>query len=138
MSPNPAKLMDSAEGPDGRIILNLDVTRQRRTIGHDDVIAQSAVVSDVNVCHQQIVAANASHASALGRPSVECNEFPDGVLVADDKTSGFTAVFNVLRRQAEGGIWKDTVCAPNLCDPFDHHMGHYFAVVADLDALSED
>ena len=24
------------------------------------------------------------------------------------------------------------------CDPFDHHMGHYFAVVADLDALSED
>ena len=51
MRSDAAELMHAAERPDGRVIVDGHMTRERGGIGQNDVISQMAVVGDVSVRH---------------------------------------------------------------------------------------
>ena len=48
-------------------VINMHMSGKSHVIGDDKVVAKHAVVRDVNVCHQQIAAADAGDTSILNR-----------------------------------------------------------------------
>src|SRR5437588_4947000 len=60
-------------------ILDDDMATQGRRVGHDYMISDYAVVSDVGVGHDQVVAADAGEPSAFGGAAIDGDEFADHV-----------------------------------------------------------
>jgi hypothetical protein len=93
---------DAAElvNPDIRtkdgMVVNFDVSGQRGSVGHDDVVAHDAVVRHMALRHEQVVVANARHAAASAGPPVQCGKLADDVAFADDEFCPLAGVFQVL------------------------------------------
>ena len=85
-----------------------------RGVGHDDVVTNRAVVSDVGVSHDEVVAAYAGEASAFDGAAVDGDELANDIVVADFETRGLALIADILWRQTYGGKRKELIMAADL------------------------
>ena len=91
-SSDPAKLMYGCEASHYRVVSNVNVSGQCAVIGKNDVVANSAIVSDMTICEKISVVADPRFAFA-GCAAVHGHEFAKRVFVADLKIRRFAAIF---------------------------------------------
>ena len=111
---------------------------QRRTVGHDGVVADLAVVRHMHIGHDPVVAADAGDAGILRGAQVEGAEFAYGVVVADLKARRFACVFLVLRDLAERAELKDAVMRPMRGMPARSPHADRPSARTDLDMFADD
>lgn len=102
------------------------------------MVADVAVVRDVDVVHHQHVAADAcQHPAAFGA-AMDGGELADAVVIADFQARGLVAVLEVLRRGADRGELKDLVARPDRGVAFDDRIGADPRCGADADFGADD
>ena len=100
------ELMHAGYPPHHRPIFNLDVARQGRQAGHDDVVAENAVVRDVGLRHDEIVRSDFSTAARC-RAAVDDGQFTNVALVADGEVARPALIAHVLGGAAQLGAVAD-------------------------------
>src|SRR5207248_3242195 len=93
---DPAKLMNTAVSTHHGIVLNIYVPGQRRSVSHDHVVANVAVVCDVNIGHQQIMTADAGYTPAAFGTAMHGDKLAEDVGVPDFQACGLPVIFQVL------------------------------------------
>ena len=87
------------------------------------MVADDAVVSDVDVVHHQhVVADTGEHPAALGA-AMDGGELADAVVVADFQARGLAVILEVLRGGADRGELKDPVARADRGVAFDYRVG---------------
>src|SRR5215471_7687861 len=101
MSPDATELVHSRERTNCGVIVNDDVAGKRSRVRHDDVISQSAVVSDVHIRHYEVIVSDSSTATTAFRSPMDIHILSKHVVVADREERFFTLILQVLRRQTD-------------------------------------
>src|SRR4051812_18813415 len=114
--------MDGREAADNRVIFNGDVTGQGRHIRHNNVVAESHVVSDVRIGEDVVVVADGSSV-ALVSGAVDGYIFAKSIVVADSSTGYAPLPFEILRIQADAGKRENLVVVAERCVSIDDDMG---------------
>ena len=78
-----AELVHCGKAADDRKVVHAYMPAESGSVGHDDVIAELAVMGDVRVGHAQVAAADTGNAASAFRAPVERGEFTDTVIVAE-------------------------------------------------------
>src|SRR5690242_1985074 len=130
--------MNRAESPHSGKVLDGHVSPERGGICHDHVIANMAVVSNMRVSHDQVVATHGSQAPAFHGPTVDGYEFADRVVIPNLQPGRLSLVGDVLRRKADRGERGNRVVGTYLCGTFHRDVGDQPAIVTDLDVRSDD
>jgi len=90
------KLVHSGYSADGGIIMHMHMPGKLHHIGNHAEAADLAVVSNVHVFHQQIIAAH--HGIFFHHiATVNSNKFTDGVIAANAQTRSFAFKLQILR-----------------------------------------
>ena len=92
--------MHHAIAGDENIVANFDVAAEQRAVGENDIIAQSAVMTDVRSRHEKIVIADGRRRSGSSA-AMDLHMLADEVVVADAQISLLAFVGSVLGRIAE-------------------------------------
>ena len=100
-------LMHSGKAAENGVILNRDVTRKRRVVDQDDVIADLAIVRYMSAGKKEAVAAHARDVAATLGAAIHRDVLAHGRVRADREPAFLTAVFLVLRRPAKDREWMD-------------------------------
>src|SRR5271165_320177 len=122
MSAHLGVLMHGRQSAHDHPIAELHVAAQGGAIRHHDLVAESAVVRDVRIRHQQIVIADAGHALVVGGATVHRDRFAKYISVPDFEARRLTVVFLVLGRIAQRGELKYPVAGADSRRTVDHHM----------------
>jgi hypothetical protein len=118
-------------------ILDDDVAAQGRGVGHDYVVADRAVVSDMGVSHDEVVAADASEASALDGTAIDGDELANDVVVANFEPRGLAVVADILRSKADGGKRKEVIMSSDFRGTIDGDVGDQFAGFAEFHVCAD-
>src|SRR5881396_3446750 len=132
------ELMGSGKAAQHGVVADLDVTGKSRHIGEDRVVADLAVMRDMHVGHDPVVAADACHAHVLHGAAAESAVLADGVAVADLERGRFAGVFLVLGRPAERAESENSVLSAYASPPLDHHVRPDRGALPYLDVLAYD
>ncbi len=92
-------------------------------VGQHRVVADHAIVRDMNVGHDPVVRADPGRAATLHGSQVQRAKLPDRIAVADLQLGRLAPVFLVLRYFTERAEWKDPIVASDPSAPHDHHVG---------------
>ena len=92
---------------------------------------------DVGVGHDEVVAAEASQASAFDGAAIDGDEFADDVVVPDFKARGLAVVADILRREADGRKRKEVIMRPDFRGPIDRNVGDQVAGFAKFDVWAD-
>src|SRR5258708_27819510 len=98
---NAAELVHRAEGSHIRIIIDNHVPGKRGAIRENGVAADNAIVSDVRIRHEQIVAADPRNAASLLGTAADRGKFSKPVFITNLKFRGLAAEFQILRIPAD-------------------------------------
>src|SRR5579871_1731105 len=135
---DPDELMDGAQTAENGVIAEHDMAGQRRVVGHDDMIADPAVMGDMGADHKQAIAADpGDHAAAIGA-RVHRHIFADRVAAPDNQRRILAAIFEVLRRVAERGKRENPRSGADRGPPVDDHMAHQHDARAEFDPLANN
>src|ERR1043166_8410986 len=93
------ELMNAGIGAYVCAFFNDYMTRKRRRIGHDHVVANQAIVSNVCLGHQKAIIADAGDASSTLRAAVDRYKFANPCAAANFSFSYLTREFKILGRQ---------------------------------------
>jgi len=107
------------------------VPGERCGVCHNDIASDLAIVSDVGLRHEEIVAADAGDAAAAGGAAMDGDEFANVVSLADLNRRRFTAVLKVLRCMADRDEGEYVRAAADL------RTAIYRDVRVELDAVSK-
>src|SRR5271163_4413671 len=119
---DPSVLVYRAESPKNGVILDNDVAPKRRVVGHDDMVADLAIVGDMCANHKKAAVTNpGDHAAACGS-GVYCHIFPDRVVAPDDKLRLFTAILEILRLEPNRGERKQARTLADRRPAIDHDV----------------
>jgi hypothetical protein len=119
----PRELMNPRKPADDGEVLNVDVSGKVCRVGHDDVIAQLAVMGDMAVRHQQVVIADDGDADVgAGRP-INRNVFPDRVMIADNDPRLLASELEILGGAAERCELRDSAFLTDIGMGFDDYVG---------------
>ena len=110
---------------------------QGRAIRHHDLVAETAVMGDMRIRHQQIVAADARYTLVMGGAAIHRDGFPKDVAIADFEPRRFAFVLLVLRRIAQGGKLKYLVVGADACRAVDDGVRSYPGAGPDDDVRSD-
>jgi hypothetical protein len=135
MSANPAELMDRSQSANNRMIFDEDVSPQRRSVGHHDMIPNLTVVSDMGVGHDEILISKNGFSTPFDGPSMEGDIFPNDILIPHLQEGGLSPVSNGLRRFPDGGELIDLTSLSNLSPASDDDMGANLRPLTDRDCL---
>ena len=127
------KVMHRAQRSHRRPVFYYHVPSERRRVGHDYVIADLAIVRNVRIGHDQVVAAHASHASALCRGAVNGDVLADHVVIANLQSSGFALVGNVLRGKADRTKRIELIIRTDFRRPFKRNVRAEVTTFAEFD-----
>src|SRR3979411_2442438 len=130
--------MGSGEPAQHGIVPNLDVTGKRRHIGEKRGVADPAVMRDMHVGHDPVIAADARDARILRGAAAEGAVFADGVAVADLERGRFTGVFLVLGGSAERAESVNPILNPYASSSLDQHVRPDRGPLPYLDVLADD
>ena len=100
------ELMHAGYAPHHRPIFNLDVACQGRQAGHDNVVAENAVVSDVGLRHDEVVRSD-FRAAARCRAAVDDGQLTNIAFVADVQVARPALIAHVLGSAAQLGAIAD-------------------------------
>ena len=128
-----AELVDCGVATQNRTIAHMYMTGDGRIVGHDDVVTNHAVVGDMDIRHQQIVAANTGDALVLHGSAMQGTAFADDVVVTNHQPGRLTLVLLVLTLLAHRRELEYPVPAPDGRRPLDNNMGGYLRAGANLD-----
>ena len=106
-----AELVHCGKAADDRKVVHAYMPAESGSVGHDDVIAELAVMGDVRVGHAQVAAADTGNAASAFRAPVERGEFTDTVIVAELQPRHFALELEILRFAATSAwewIWLPT------------------------------
>ena len=143
------ELMHAGEAAENGPVVHRHVAAQGRIVGHDDMVAHDAVMSDVGRDHEQAVVADARQHAAVRRPRTHGHVLADDVVGADLETRRLAPVLGVLGRMTDRGEGIDARTRPDACASCndgvrdqtnlvaEHDVGSHHAVGADADALAE-
>src|SRR5208282_3824846 len=98
---NPDMLMDSAKPAEDGIVFDGDVARESGIVRHNHIVSDPAIVRNMRADHEQAVVANAGDHPAAGRSRVHRDVLANPVVAADDERRFFSAIFEVLRFEAD-------------------------------------
>src|SRR6185369_6565659 len=138
MAADAAELVHRGEGADARVVVHLDVTGQGGVVGEDRAAPHLAVVRDVGVDHEEVVAADAGDAAPLRSTAVHGTSFTELVAIADLDGDPLAAELQVLRLEADAGVGEDAVLAADSGRPFDLGSRGDLGAFADLDLGTDD
>src|SRR6266568_3501646 len=132
------ELMGSGEPAQHGIVSDVNMTGKCRRICKDRVVANLAIMRDMHVGHDPVVAADARDARVLHGAAAESAILADGVAVADLERGRFAGVLLVLGRSAERTESENPILSPYASPPLDHHMRPDRGPFAYLDMLADD
>ena len=133
-----AELVHGGRAAHDHEVLKPHVARKRHVVGDDDVVAQLAVVGDVDVGHEEVARADARDGLILNGADRDRAVFADHVVVADFKGRVFARVLLVLGLAAHGGVLKDPVAAADAGAAGDRHVAVEHGARADHDVGTDD
>ena len=93
------------------MVLDRHMTGQCRGIGHDDVVAEKAVVRNVRADHQEIVISDAGMSATAFSSAVNIDVFAKCVVGTDRQKGFFAAVLEILRLDTDHAEGKEAVVA---------------------------
>jgi hypothetical protein len=131
MCTDTAELMHAGECTDSGVIFDDDMARQSRGIGHDDVVAQRAVMADVRVCHQKIMVPDSRVPTTALGPSMDVYVFAKNVVVADCKEGFFAFEFQILWLKTDCSERIEMIVIADDRRTFDNYMRLEMASVSD-------
>src|SRR5258708_32754385 len=111
---------------------------ERRTVGHDDTVAQPAVVRDVGIGHEQVVVADPRDALVVSGAAIDGAALPEHVPLADLQPRRLTLVFLVLRRVTDRGELEELVVGTDRRQAGDDHVRTDAGTRPDAHARSDD
>ena len=132
------ELVHCGKAADDRKIVHTHMPAEGGPVGHDDVVAELAVMGDVRVGHTQVAAADAGQAAPAFRAPVERGEFTDAVIVAEFQPRHFALELEILRHAANQGVGMDMVARTHFRVVFDDGMRVDAAAIPDDDMLFDD
>src|SRR5581483_2866766 len=95
------ELMHWTERANDDPVFHDDMTAQRCGVGENRVVSDQAIMCDVSVGHDQVVAADLGQPSTLDGPAIQGHEFADNVVIANLKPRGLAFVGEILRRKSD-------------------------------------
>ncbi len=120
------------------VVLNGDMTGQGCNIGHDDAVADAAVVGHVGIGHEQVVVADDRLGVSGDGAAVNGGKFADHVVVADPGPALFAPVFQILRRSTDRCLREYLVVLTDFGPVTDHGMRADSGSLADGDMFADD
>src|SRR5688572_20083708 len=111
MGPDAAELVNTRIGSDRGVVLDRHVARQRRGIGHDDVVADRAVVRDMRPDHQKVAVSDAGLAAAASGSAVNIDVLAKRVARTDGQKSFLVVKLQILWGNANHTEGKEAVVA---------------------------
>src|ERR1700733_6573719 len=130
------ELVKQAEGADGGVVLDLNVSGELRAIGENDAVADDAIVADVGIGHDQIVAADARGAAAFDGAAMHGAEFTKIVGVAHFQAGALARERQILRIAADDGERMHVIVLAELRRTVHHGVRLKHAAVAELDIVA--
>lgn len=127
------EMMHGTKRADNGVILDDNMTAEGRGVCHDYIIPDLAIMRDVGISHDQVMAANTSYAAAFYRSAVDGDKFANGVVISDLETCGFAGVSYVLWRETDRTKWKKAVIGTNFARPLEGDMRLKMAPFAEFD-----
>ncbi len=126
-----AELVHRRPGADVREVLHGHVAAERRVRPEDGVVADAAIVRDVNVGHEHVAVADHRDAAAAARAAVDGDELAEDVPRPDHEPGGLALVLEILRREADRRERIDLGPIADLGPPVDHRRCADLAIRAD-------
>ena len=145
---NPDKLVYSRHAADDSTVLNDNMTGQLGAVGHDDVIAQLTIVSDVTVGHNEAIVPY-PRGLAIARSRIDRSVFTYRGAIAYRHKGLAALVLEILSTAAEAHEGKHFTLHSEGRPGINEHMRHYLGAIpnpdvwanhrvcADLDTLAE-
>jgi len=122
---------------DKNVVLDDDVSRQRDLVREYVVVADNAVVSNVNADHQKIAGSDAGDLVFPVRP-VQRAKLPNDVVVADFEVTALAAKLHVLRFAADNGVLENAISGAQPGITLNDGVGADIAVWADFDVILDN
>src|SRR5262245_37924388 len=104
------------------MVFDEHVSGKSRVIGHDDVVTQNTIVSNVSPNHQEVAVSNLSLATPAFSAAVHVDVLTKHVARADCQKSFFTDVLEILRLNADNAEGKESVVAADGGRPLNDDM----------------
>ena len=128
--------MDRRQPADHRVILDRHMARERRDIGHDDAMAERAIMRDVAIGENMIVRAYARDFAVTGR-AVNRDIFAKRVPVADFRARDAAFPFQILRLQSNARERKNFISFSQLRVAINNDMRMKFTLLAQRDVFAD-
>ncbi len=113
------------------------MSSQRDAVGQDTMIADKAVVRDVDVGHQQIVRTD-HRFSRRGGTTIDRDILPDGRMIADLSSGLFACELQVLRDRGNNSAWEYSNMLSDPCTRENGDVASDPGALTDLDILVDD
>ena len=131
-------LVHRRETAEYRPVAHMHVSGQGRIVGKDSLVADDAVVCDVDVGHDPVVVPHPGFPGVLNRAAIDRAVFPDGIAVADHQFRHLAGVFLVLGIFTDGRELKDVIVLADDTGPLQHDMGFDSRTRPDLNVRADD
>lgn len=120
------------------MITDGNVSRQACRIGHNNMVAEPAIMRHMHVGHQNALGSKRGHAPSLDSSPIDRDIFADDVVMADDDLGGFPFISKVLWRPSNRRKRMHFIPLPDFRPPIDNRMGEEPAPLSDHDMLPHD
>ena len=131
MAADPRILMGGGKPAHDHMVFHHDMAAQGGRIGHHHVVADDAVVADVNAHHEEPVRTDGCDPASHGRAAVHGHLLADKVARPDDQFGRLALMAGVLRGRAQHREGVNHAALAKLRRPFNDH------VRGDPDALTQ-
>src|ERR1700674_5215323 len=129
--------MYSGIGAYVRSVINCHVTGQRGAIGHDHLITQATIMSDVSLGHDQTIVTDLSEQAAAFGAAVNGDKLAYSISLANASLGKLTFVFEILRCQFDGNERKNVCAFAHHRAPIDDAMGLEPNTIAQLNFIAD-
>ncbi len=132
-----AELMHRRQPAHHGMVLHLHVAGQRGDVGHDDAIAERAIVRHVAVGQDGVVRADEGGLAVAGG-AVDGDVFAERVVVADFRAGDAALPFQVLGLESEAGERKNLIVLSEFGVAINDHVRMQPAMVSQRDVCADD
>jgi hypothetical protein len=119
------------------VVIDNDMSRQTGVTRHNDVIAESAIVRNVDVDEQQIVGTN-NRGLPIIRGAMDSNAFAENVLITNLQARVAALELQILRLHSDGGEGKHLIPLPHVGMAIYNHMRMQLTVFPQRDVFADD
>ena len=119
------------------MIFKCDVSGQSHFVREDVVVADNAVVRDVNADHEKVARTDARRFSLAVR-AMERAKLPNYIVVADFEIAPLALKLQILRLAAENSMLENTIPGPDFCESFDYSIGSDLTIWANFNVVLYD